>query len=856
MKKRLSTRMLSLVLVAALLVGMMPTVYADSSKSAVTITQVDNSAVSVNPLQPSGEDEGGDNGYVDTDVVRVSIVMEQKSTIQAGFSTMGIAENKAAAAYRESLKQEQKNMVQQIEKATGNRLDVVWNLTLAANLISANVLYGQIKTIEQIPGVKSVELENQYLAEPVETVEIAPNMATSGTQTGSGLMWDAGYTGAGTRIAVIDTGTDTNHQSLSAEGFEYALSLLAQEKGMSKEDYIASLDLLDAEEIASVADQLNMVEYLDADAAYVNSKLPFGFNYKDADYDITHDNDEEGEHGSHVAGIATANSWLYNAETGNYCKAMDYCFMQGVAPEAQLLTMKVFGKGGSPYDSDYFAAIEDAIVLGADVINLSLGSIAPGRGTHSNAVFQAVMDELSNTDTVVAISAGNSGPWSEMAENNVELGGMGYLYATDVSMDTVGQPGSFTNSLAVASVENDGMIGFYIEIDGQMIVYNEDNRDGEFSNQLFTTIAGEHEYIFIDGVGKAEDWAAIADVLPGKIALCSRGETNFSEKANLAVQAGAIAVFIYNNQNGVINLDLSEYVHTAPVAVVTKTQGQAIRAASTPVLDENGNVKYLTGTMTVSNTIGLGWFGSDYYTMSDFSSWGVPGSLELKPEITAPGGNIYSLNGLEPSGGGYEIMSGTSMASPQVAGMAALMAQYVRETGLAEKPGMSERHLIQSLLMSTAQPLQASEGVYYPVLQQGAGMANVYDAMNADSYITMAPGSSSGAADGKIKVELFDDPDRIGSYSATFTVHNLQNEEKLLNLNADFFTQGVVSDGVYDYVDYSTAMLGMDVVWSVGGSRARSVENAGQDFNGDGQVNGTDTNLAFRFVSGSIKDLN
>ena len=220
MKKRLSTRMLSLVLVAALLVGMMPTVYADSSKSPVTITQVDNSAVSVNPLQPSGEDEGGDNGYVDTDVVRVSIVMEQKSTIQAGFSTMGIAENKAAAAYRESLKQEQKNMVQQIEKATGNRLDVVWNLTLAANLISANVLYGQIKTIEQIPGVKSVELENQYLAEPVETVEIAPNMATSGTQTGSAQAWEAGYTGAGTRIAVIDTGTDTNHQSLSAEGFE------------------------------------------------------------------------------------------------------------------------------------------------------------------------------------------------------------------------------------------------------------------------------------------------------------------------------------------------------------------------------------------------------------------------------------------------------------------------------------------------------------------------------------------------------------------------------------------------------------------------------------------------------------
>ena len=855
MKTRLSTRVLSLLMVAVLLVGMMPTVYADSSKSAVTVTQVDNSAVSVNPLQPSGESGNNTDDYNDTDVVRVSITLEKDSTINAGFSTMDIANNQAAVTYRESLKQDQDRLVSQIEAAIKADLDVVWNLTLAANLISANVRYGDIAAIKQVPGVKSVVLENQYLAEPVEATTVEPNMATSGTQTGSSLMWDAGYTGAGTRIAVIDTGTDTNHQSLNAQAFEYALSLLAQEKGMSTEAYMESLDLLDAEEIASVADQLNMVDYLDTEQAYFNSKLPFGFNYKDADYDITHDNDEEGEHGSHVAGIATANSWLYNAETGNYGKAMDYCFMQGVAPEAQLLTMKVFGKNGSPYDSDYFAAIEDAIVLGADVINLSLGSIAPGRGTHSTAAFEAVMDDLSKTDTVVAISAGNSGPWAEMAENNVDLGGTGYLYATDVSQHTVGQPGSFTNSLAVASVENDGMIGFYIDVAGKMYVYNEDNRDGQFSNQLFTTIAGEHEYIFIDGIGSAEDWAAVADVLPGKIALCSRGETNFSEKANLAVQAGAIGVFIYNNQNGVINLDLSEYLHTAPVAAVTKTQGEAIRAASTPVLDEKGNVKYLTGKMTVSDTIGMGWFGSDYYTMSSFSSWGVPGSLELKPEITAPGGNIYSLNGLEPSGGGYEIMSGTSMASPQVAGMAALMAQYVKETGLAEKTGMSERHLIQSLLMSTAQPLLASEGVYYPVLQQGAGMANVYDAMSADSYITMAPGSSSGDSDGKIKVELFDDPDRTGSYTASFTIHNLENEDKVLNLNADFFTQGVLSDGEHTYMDYATEMIGMNVTWTVNGAKARSTGNDGMDFNGDGQVNIDDGQALLDYATGVITTL-
>jgi lactocepin len=63
------------------------------------------------------------------------------------------------------------------------------------------------------------------------------------------------------------------------------------------------------------------------------------------------------------------------------------------------------------------AAIEDAIVLGADVLNLSPGSVAPGRGAHSNPVFEAIMDDLSKSGVVVAISAGNSGSWVENADN-------------------------------------------------------------------------------------------------------------------------------------------------------------------------------------------------------------------------------------------------------------------------------------------------------------------------------------------------------------------------------------------------------------------------------------------------------
>ena len=843
-------RLLSVLLMVALVAGnVLPAMAIGTNESStsgtnVSFTQVDNSEVSAG-LTPSGRTEITDEGeYTDTDMVRVSIVLTKKSTIDAGYSPMDITSNQGALQYRESLKKDQTNMIYQIEKTIKSNLDVVWNLTLAANIISANVQYGQINEIRNLSGVKEVFLENQYLPCQTEDGTVDHNMATSGEQIGTAPVWAEGYTGAGMRIAVIDTGIDTDHQSLNDVAFEYALSQLAEQKGMSKEDYIASLDLLDAAEIAAVADDLNVS--IDPQQVYVNSKIAFGYNYRDFDYDVTHDNDEEGDHGSHVAGIAAANSWLVSSDGVTFGKALEEVLMQGVAPEAQLLALKVFGKNGSPYDSDFFAAIEDAIVLGADAINLSLGSTAPGRSHHSNDQLEQIMTSLTNSGVVVSISAGNSGSWVEDAANG------GYLYNTDVSMDTLGQPGAFTNSLCVASVENDGMVGYYFTVDDEVIVYIE-----ELFNDMksLTTLAGEQEYIFIDGVGTQEDWAALADVLPGKIAICSRGEINFTEKARLAVEAGAIAVMIYNNANGIIYMDMTEFAGTAPVVFLTQMQGATVREKSTPVYDSEGNLRYLTGTMNIADSIGKGVFASEYYTMSDFSSWGVTGSLEIKPEITAPGGNIYSLEGLNPSGGAYAIKSGTSMAAPQVAGMAALLMQYISENDLDEKTDMDIRHLAQSLLMSTATPILADEDTYYSILQQGAGLANIQHAINADSFITMAPGSSAGAADGKVKVELYDDPDREGVYSATFTIHNLQDEAKSLVLNADFFIQSPFSSEGQIYMDTVTEMIGMDVVWKVDGQEIIPAKLVGLDFNGDGKVAASDGQHLLDYATGVTKEL-
>ncbi len=809
-RRKLPSRLCALLLAMALLCSIgIP--QAAAAGGSVSWSQVDNDAVTAQlPLQ---EAEEAAPAYRDTDLVRVSIFLEDAPAISK-FGVQNIAENQAAVQYRASLETRQEAMAQAISAQAlgGKQLDVVWNLTLAANLISANVEYGEIDAIRQVPGVEQVILETQY-APAVVDVDLPddPNMSTSSSMIGSNAAWAAGYTGAGSRIAVIDTGTDTDHQSFSAAGFDYSLQKQAEQAGKTVEDY----NLLDTAEIASVLSQLHVSSGVTANQLYLNTKLPFGYNYVDKDLDITHDRDQQGEHGSHVAGISTANAYIPNAD-GTFSNALDTVKVQGVAPDAQLITMKVFGKNGGAYESDYLVAIEDAIVLKCDSINLSLGSSNPGASRHDQKEYQAILDSLAQCGVVVAIAAGNASSWVAEAQN------AGYLYADDVSMDMVGSPGSYTNSLCVASIDNAGVTGEYFTVGENVVVYTQSTG---FKNQPLATIAGEHEYLLIDGVGTEEEFSAIASELEGKIAVCSRGTTSFYQKAEAAVANGAIATIIYNNQPGSISMDLTDYTQTAPCVSVTQADGAMLKAAATPV---TGAVQYYVGKLTVKEGIGSQIREEKYHTMSDFSSWGVPGTLEMKPEITAPGGNIYSVNGLIAGGTSYENMSGTSMATPQVAGMVALVAQYIRESGLAQKTGLTPRVLAQSLLMSTAVPQLEDWGEegdgYYPVLRQGAGLANVSKAIAADSYILMGADANQSYADGKVKVELGDDPARTGDYTFSFSIHNLTDVEKTYALSADFFTQGVFTNVVNqngdqgDYMDTWTAMLDADVTFDVGQS--------------------------------------
>ena len=236
-------------------------------------------------------------------------------------------------------------------------------------------------------------------------------------------------------------------------------------------------------------------------------------------------------------------------------------------------------------------------------------------------------------------------------------------------------------------------------------------------------------------------------------------------------------------------------------------------------------------------------------TMSSFSSWGVPGDLSLKPEITAPGGNIYSTR----TDGTYGLMSGTSMASPSAAGQAAVVAQYIRENGLAEKAGLTARALAQSLMMGTAVPIMDPDSdVEYSPRRQGSGLGNVENAVNSPAYVTI-----DGNDDGKVKVEFGDDPARTGTYSFSFHVNNLTDKSVSYRLSASVLAPETVTDE-----ESGTKFIAMNDV-AVGANAVFTTDAAGYDLNGDGKLDDGDVMAILNHAAGlelladaSLADLN
>ncbi len=545
---------------------------------------------------------------------------------------------------------------------------------------------------------------------------------------------DFAYDGTGTVVAVLDTGLDYYHSAFSISNF-----------GAANTPEKLALDLNDIQALVADTAASQLVQGLTAEDVYINEKVPFAFDYADYDSDVF---PIAQDHGTHVAGIIAGKD-----DT-----------ITGVAVNAQLAIMKIFSDVEQYSRTSWIlGALEDCVVLGVDVINMSIGTTAGFSRETDKETISGVYDDIRARGINLVVAASNSYNSTYSSEKNGNLG-----LTSNPDSATVGSPSTYKGALSVASIE--GAKTFYLDYNGTIIYFEESSdrvgEEREFVKGLLEGHDGDTltmEYIRIPGVGRSADYTGI-DVR-GKIALVSRGSNTFEEKANIAEKQGAAAVIIYNNVSGDIKMNVGDT--TIPACSISQDDGELLAEVS-------------RGYITIGLTQAAGPF------ISDFSSWGPSPDLEIKPEITAHGGSILS----SVPGQEYDRISGTSMATPNVSGVTALLRQYVK----ANFPSIANDSvevaaMVNKLLMSTADIVYNKNGLPYSVRKQGAGLANLNDC--ADTTAVIVTYDKNGNAMDKSKVELGDDRQRKGIYELNFDIDNFGTTALSYDLSYYVMTEGV-----------------------------------------------------------------
>jgi len=453
------------------------------------------------------------------------------------------------------------------------------------------------------------------------------------------------------------------------------------------------------------------------------------------------------EHGTHVAGII-----------GGRGNANSEYKTVGAAPDSDIYSYKVLGPYGSGTTDAIIAGIDRAVKDGMNVINMSLGATLndPLYAT-SIAVNNAV---LSGVTTVVA--AGNSGD----------------------QMYTVGSPGTAALALTVGASSIALDIYQYAGVqDGKNYSLRQLARN--YKDDL-TTLKGK-TYQLVD-VGLANPADFNGKDLNGKIAFIKRGTTVLIDKIKNAKAKGAAGVLMYNDETnkaeGAIQAFLGESVDAIPAFSVSNDDGNTILAAI-----KAGKTDFTFGDFTKQKT------AAD--ELAQFSSRGPSRvNYDIKPEVTAPGVSILStvpfyvndktVDGSKPEDYkyAYERLSGTSMATPYVAGVSALLLQSNKDL----KP-----EDVKSILMNTADPLSKS----YSVFEAGSGRVDAYEAIHSnvelevvDKTPTIINGKQKSIQEltGGMSFGSFGFDDQDISDSRTVTLKNRSEKAKTFSVDVKFQT--------------------------------------------------------------------
>ncbi|MCS6710701.1 S8 family serine peptidase [Brachybacterium sp. EF45031] len=556
----------------------------------------------------------------------------------AGPSTM--RGGKAATIQRDHKRVEDAARTQGIDVSVTARHSTAWNgLSVRADARSAAAL-------RALPGVEAVYPVYRVDA-PTPTGGAQPQDEYQNALTGVDTVQRVdGLTGKGVKVAVIDSGTDYNNPDLGGSGVN------DERRDFPNSRVVGGYDF--------VGDDYNS-EFPDPQFAATPDAFP----------------DDRGGHGTHVAGIIGADGEV-----------------TGAAPDAQLLSYRIFGCEGTSDTDVILQAMERAAADGADVINMSLGVPLL---TWSDYPTAQLANELTGRGVVMVVSAGNEGA---------------------VGTFSGGAPGVAHDVITVASVENTHARTAYATIGGvdAPIAPAEGAAEPPTSGSLALVSAGAPG----TPAAQACDPSALAPAPAEATALLiERGSCTFREKALAAQQAGYDAVVLYNNSPGMLSPTVAgDPAISIPVVMISQADGLA--AQERLAAGEALTLQWQEGTTIVENQ-GAG-------LVSDFSSYGLAADLALKPDLAAPGGQIWSTYPLER--GGHANLSGTSMAAPHVAGAAALLLQAHPDRTPAQ---------VKAAFMNTADPLDFSllpgQGLLEPVHRQGAGLLDAVEAVHTTSRI-------------------------------------------------------------------------------------------------------------------------
>ncbi|KAJ3087425.1 hypothetical protein HK102_011146 [Quaeritorhiza haematococci] len=454
-----------------------------------------------------------------------------------------------------------------------------------------------------------------------------------------------------------------------------------------------------------------------------NFKVAYGYDFVGDNYtsgnDPVPDNDpmDCGGHGTH--GIIGAD---LVSDVG----------ISGVAPNATLGAYRIFGCSGGTDSSIIISALERAYLDGMDIINLSLGGSSPFPDFPDARAASALVAK----GIIVVAAAGNSG---------------------SSGLWTIGSPAVGRNVTAVASVDN-GVVrrrAFTLEGDTtnrRIAVVHQEGQPPNSKDSAIIKPSSLDTSVANDGCNPYP-----AGTFTGSIALIRRGTCSFDIKAVNAQNAGAIAIIIYNNIAGEMG---SILVQTATIPWYT-------------ISGDNGKyavefLKTRTSVKALFLDIDVALPSATPGTMSSFSSWGLSSDLSIKPQLAAPGGGILSTWPTKLANPPYAILSGTSMATPYVAGTYALMLQKHRN----ERTGLADPESLLAILSNTAIPVKYNNSVPLPVMWQGAGLIQIDNALSTSTIIRPPSLSLGATTDGQLPQPVLISITNLGASKMKYTLSN------------------------------------------------------------------------------------